>query len=456
VDVLIEGFDADAVALARLLAAEDNAVRIAGPEPEPDDATELREIGIDVQSRVDLDADPGEAEIAYLDVWTPEVAPRVTKLRERGVRLSCLGDLLLERWRGLSIGITGTAGKTTTTALVAAVLRHAGRDVAVSKGARAGNLWPTVDLLERVADNSGHHRDQPEAVLLLELTSSHLAFMQSSPSVAAVISFWPDHLELHGSLDAYRAAKEQIVRHQVPGDRVVVNAADASVGFAAATPAEAWELSLVRPVERGAFLDRERGVVVTNGTTETALGHVEGVAHPANAVAAAAIATAAGVDPRAIAPGLADAVTPPWRAEQCGTLGGVPVVDDGMAATPMKSAATLGRYPAASVVLIAGGLDDAGGGPVHATPEEAALLEQACDVVARVARVVVLFGEAARRLAPLLERRRLEHVVTSDLDTAVVTAAERTTGAGVVVFSPLFPVALADRRRFGALVRRTG
>ena len=114
VDVLIEGFDANAVALARLLAGESNAVRLASAEPEPAETRELRELGIDVQPGVDLDADPGEAEIAYLDVWTPEVAPRAAKLRARGARLSCLGDLLLERWRGPSIGITGTAGKTTS------------------------------------------------------------------------------------------------------------------------------------------------------------------------------------------------------------------------------------------------------------------------------------------------------------------------------------------------------
>ena len=79
-----------------------------------------------------------------------------------------------------------------------------------------------------------------------------------------------------------------------------------------------------------------------------------------------------------------------------------------MAATPSKGAATLARYPAGSIVLIAGGLNDAGGGTVHATPAELALLEQACDVVARVARVVVLFGEAGPRLAPLLARRQVE------------------------------------------------
>ena len=453
VDVLIEGFGPDAIALARLLAAEGNAVRIASPEPEPRAAGELRELGIDVQPSVDLDADPGDAEIAYLDVWTAEVAPRVETLRARGTRVSCLGDLMLERWKGPSIGITGTAGKTTTTALVASILRLAGVDIAVSSGARAGNLWPTADLLERI----GVATDGAGSTLLLELTSSHLAFMQSSPTLAAVISFWPDHLELHGTLEEYRAAKAQIVRCQHAGDHVVVNADDASASFADATPAGVWEISLSRRVERGAFLDRERGVVVTDGPTETVLGHIEdSSAHPANVVAAAAIAAAAGADPWTIAPGLDRAVLPPWRAAPAGTLGGVPVLDDGMAATPTKGAATLARYPAGSVVLIAGGLNDSGGGTVHASPDETDLLEQACDVVARVARVVVLFGEAGKRLKPLLARRRVELIATSDLGTAVAAAAERSFGATAVVFSPLFPVTLGDRERFAALVRRSG
>ena len=323
----------------------------------------------------------------------------------------------------------------------------------MSKGARAGNLWPTADLLERISVPA----DGPGTTLLVELTSSHLAFMRSSPTLAAVISFWPDHLELHGTLDRYRAAKEQIVRHQRPGDRVVVNADDAAAGFARATPAGVWELSVAHRVERGAYLDQERGVVVADGTTETGLGHIEGAAaHPANVVAAAAIATAAGADPSTIGPGVDSAVAPPWRAQPCGTLGGVPVLDDGMAATPSKGAATLARYPAGSIVLIAGGLNDAGGGTVHATPAELALLEQACDVVARVARVVVLFGEAGPRLAPLLARRQVELITTSDLEAAVTAAAQQADGATAVVFAPLFPVALGDRERFGALVRRSG
>ena len=463
--LLVEGFDRDAISLARLLAREGHTVRLASPADEPSEAEELRELGIHVEPHADLDTDPGPAEIAYLDVWTPEVAPRVAKLRAQGTRVSCPGDLLLERWPGPSIGITGTAGKTTTTSLTAEILRTAGIEIAVSRGARAGNLWPTGELLDRLRP-PGTTEFPSATLLLLELTSSHLAFMRSSPTLAAVISFWPDHLELHGDLGRYRAAKETIVRHQRPGDTVVVNADDASASFAAATPADLIEFSLAHPVAEGAYLDPGRGVVLADPTAETGLGPIHAhAAHPGNVVAAAAIAAAAGASPAAIEQGIRTAATLPWRAQPLpvqtqGTLAGIPVVDDGMAATPRKTQATLAAYPDHSIVLIAGGVNDAGGGRVHATPEEQTLLERACDEIARTARVVVLFGYGGARLAPLLRQRRVETLMAADLAEAVAVAAGRAAdaagAAAAVVFSPLFPLPLEERARFASLVREVG
>lgn len=157
----------------------------------------------------------------------------------------------------------------------------------------------------------------------------------------------------------------------------------------------------------------------------------------------------------AIEHGALTATPPRWRAQPAGTLMGLGVVDDGMAATPLKTAATLARYPDHSIVLIAGGLADAGGGPVHATPEEQILVERACDEIARVTRAVVVFGEAGPRLAALLRGRGVEPIETPDLEAAVAAAARSCSpGVASVVFSPLFPVSLDDRARFAALVAR--
>jgi len=456
VNVLVEGFGADAVALARYLTADHETVRLAGPEDEPPEAPGLRALGIAVAAHTDLDIDPGEADVAYLDPWTPETASRVERLRARGVRLSCLGDLLLERWPGPSVGITGTAGKTSTTALTAEILRAAGIEVAVSRGARAGNLWPTGDLLERL---DGLEGDGPAPMLLLELTSSHLAFMHSSPTVAAVISFWPDHIELHGSLARYRAAKEAIVRHQTRTDQVVVNADDESASFADLTPGSRFDFSVRRRVENGAYLDAARRIVaVRHGVDEPVGALPQETWHPANLVAAAAIATAAGATVDAIGSGISTTRSPPWRSSAAGTLAGVAVIDDGMAATPSKTAALLRSYPDKSVILIAGGSNHAGGGLVHAAPEEQTLFERACDEIARAACFVITFGHAAPRLRPCLDRNGVDMLATADLEDAVEAAALRAAAneARAVVFSPLFPVSLEDRERFRSLIEERG
>ncbi|MCY7302781.1 MAG: hypothetical protein LH654_07035 [Thermoleophilia bacterium] len=447
--ILVEGFDPDAKALARLLASEGNRVRLAGPTDEPSDAADLRARGIQVEPHADLDTDPGSAEIAYLDVWTPAVAPRVQRLKTQGTTISCLGDLLLERWPGPTLGITGTAGKTTTTALTASILQADGRPTAISQGARAGNLWPTADLLERLETAT------PDILLILELTSSHLAFMHRSPTIAAVISFWPDHLELHGDFAAYRAAKETIVRHQRPGgsDIVVVNADDASAGFAECTPAQLHEFSLTHPVANGAYTTADGDLCLANrnGVTRN-LGAVPATAHPANTVAATAIAAAAGANECAIAQGIHRHVQLPWRAQPRGLVRGVPVIDDGMAATPAKTRATLATYPERSVVLVAGGRNDAGGGRVHATPEEHALLDRACDEIARTAQLVVLFGNAGHRLAEPLRTRRVDTRTADDLESALSIAAQHLRGAHALVFSPMFPLSLEERASVEGIV----
>ena len=362
--VLVEGFDSDALALARFLAMrattlsrrqQCGASRSAG----------ARELGIKVERRRRSHQDPGAADVAYLDVWTPEVAlaSRVCGRGEAASRASA--TCCSSAGRDRRSGSPARRARRPRRHLSPRCSGASGIDVAVSAGARAGNLWPTADLLAQLeaGDSAG--------TLLLELTSSHLAFMSTSPGLAAVVSFWPDHLELHGGLEGYRAAKETIVRHQRPGDTLVFNADDASATFARATRADLVAFSMRAQVARGAYLEPDGASSLVDRGETTLLGDLPETPHPANVVAAAAIAAAAGAGPQAIAWGIADAAAPlPYRACPVGTVGGVPVIDDGMAATPGKTAATLAAYPNGSVVLIAGGMLELGAGSVHAMPEE--------------------------------------------------------------------------------------
>lgn len=164
---LVEGFDPDQIALARHLAGSgaSGLVRLAGPGPAPAEALALTAAhGVSVEAHADLDADPGPVDTAYLDVLTPDVAPRVRELRARGARVTCLRDLLLERARGLTIGITGTAGKTIAATIARQLLAAAGIPVAASTSGRLGNVWPAAELLER-SDAAPAGREPPTALV---------------------------------------------------------------------------------------------------------------------------------------------------------------------------------------------------------------------------------------------------------------------------------------------------
>ncbi|HEU0056736.1 MAG TPA: Mur ligase family protein [Gaiella sp.] len=437
--ILVEGFDRDAVVLARTLAREGHRVTLAGPGDASQQALELRASRVVVRARTSLDTEPGHHDEAFLDVWTPEVAPRVALLRESGCVVRCLGDRVLERSPVPTIGVTGTAGKTTTAAFLTYLLRTAGSTVHTGTTARAGNLWPTAELLPPPTDG----------VVLMELTSSHLCFTTHSPTIAVITCFWPDHLELHGSLERYRAAKEAIVRHQRPSDIVVANEDDdAAAAMASLSPGRHFGFSATREVEAGAFVrGPEMMLRDASGERSFALPPTLDAPRLQALLAAAATALAAGALPETLrAP-----EPPPYRAARVGRLGDTELIDDGMAATPSKTASALHEFPDASVVLVAGGELEAAGLPVHASREERKLLEEACAQARRVARLVVLFGPAATRLAPSFDRRLTLRATT--LDEAIALASTHAEGAKMLVVSPMFPLPPEDRERIAPALR---
>lgn len=448
--ILVEGFEPDAIAVARLLSAEDHDVRLAGSGAAPPAAKALAAMGVAVEENADLDADPGTPDAAYVDVWTPETSSRARRLRAAGAALTCLSDLVLERAAVPTLGVTGTAGKSTTTSFAVQLLRVAGVVVGAGTTGRAGNLWATEEL---VPDLGAEELD----VLALELTSSHLCYMRTSPTIAVVTSFWPDHLELHGGLERYRAAKETIARYQRAGDRIVVNADDvAARSFATLTPAQPWSFSTRDEVERGAFV-RDGAIVARTGAHDHVVGevndlHLDGVLLPA-ALGALAIALAYGLGPAALAPGLSRLEPLPFRAHVVGRLGDTVLVDDSLAATPTKTATTLSSYDDGAVVLVAGGERASAGLAVHASDEEHVLLEGAFEEVARASRRIVAFGPAAEPIRAGLRPGRPDVEEAESIDAAIRAAVAARGDAAAVVVSPMFPLPLEDRLRVAELLR---
>lgn len=433
--VLVEGVAPDALALARLLAAEGAHVRLLTDGPAP--------AGLSAVAAI-----PGDVDVAYLDVWTAETDQRVRALRAAGVKLSCLSDLLLERALIPTIGVTGTAGKSTTASFVAQLLRAvpSSGPVLASITARSGNLWATQESLTVLEARTGSH--------VIELTSSHLAFMHTSPHVAVVTCFWPDHLELHGTLEAYRDAKRQIVREQRAGDHLVLNADDdASLRFADGAAATVHHFSTKRPVERGAYV--EDGVVIARSSTaRIELGPVaDGPTGQAVAAAVAAV-LALGIAPERLVGVVGRLVAPSGRARAVGRVGDAVLIDDGMAATPAKTRATISRFGDRELVLVVGGELVAAGRSVHASPEERELLAAAVGEVARVSQRVVCFGPAGELLARELAGQEVEVGLVESPAQALAEGIAALGTATALVVSPMFPVSPAVRVELTKLLTR--
>ena len=414
--VVLDRLDRDGAALAALLRDRGAEVVIADHAPvvDPPEGCRLVHERLAAAQRADL---------LMVDCWTPETAAHVVAARERGISVGCLADLVLHEWLGSVIGVTGTAGKTTTARLIAHLLDCAGWDVLIPPTGRAENAWPSADTLADLVAGR-----QPD-VLVVELTSTHLAYIATSPPIAVVTSLFPDHAELHGGEGRYIAAKQRILIHQQPGDVAVL-----PPGVDALVPREGVRVVRFDPAD-----------------PEAAASGLPPFLRPNAACALAVVRDAldVGVDPD----DLASFAAPAWRGERIGDVDGVPVHHDGMAATPRKAAAFTRELPDGSALLIVGGIAETDAGMVHATPGEQRALREACAELARAGRRIVLVGPAAAQVAPLLaEIGAAETAIGPDLHWAVGEALRDLDGVERIAWVPAFPVDLADRERFADLV----
>jgi len=240
------------------------------------------------------------------------------------------------------LAVTGTNGKTTTVRMLESMLRAAG-----FAAVAAGNVGlPVVDAV-RV--------DPPYDVLAVELSSFQLYWSESvRPLAAAVLNLAPDHLDWHGSMAGYTAAKARIWA----GGMAVGNADDPAVAALLATaPGRRVGFTLAAPapgqlgVVDGMLVDNAYGDGVPLAAVD--LVRPAGRQNVANALAAAALARTYGVPPGSVRAGLAGFLPDRHRNELVDVLGGIRYVDDSKATNPHAASASLASYD--RVVWIAGG-----------------------------------------------------------------------------------------------------
>ncbi len=345
-------------------------------------------------------------------------------------------ELLYQAVRGAGsrarfVGITGTNGKSTTTALLAHILTEAG-----VPNAAGANLGPAALSLKLLPDHG---------VYVLELSSYMLERLATTRFDAAVmLNLSPDHLDRHGDMAGYAAAKRQIFARQVAGDAAFVGIDDhASRDMIAITPG-ARAISANSPADTwcdaGVLRDAVGEIVVM------ARAHALPGPHNAqNAAAAAALALTLGVPRTQIADGIISFPGLAHRQELVGTIDGVRFINDSKATNADAAARALTCYD--RLIWIAGGIAKAGGiAPLAA-------------YFPRVA-AAMLIGRDGARFAEVLARHGVVHQVVDTLDRAVPAAfsAARELGADVVLLSPAcasfdqFSGFEARGARFAALV----
>ena len=310
------------------------------------------------------------------------------------------------------VAVTGTNGKSTTVRLTEAMLRAGGLR------ARAGG---------NVGDAALELVGEPLDVAVLEVSSFQLEATESfRPHVGVILGCTPDHLDRHGSLDAYRSVKLRLFAAQRSSDIAIVNADDADLRAATETlTAERWWVSTRGPVARGAFLDAG-GIRICTPSHDVSLAHDDQTAFrgplAVNLLSALLAALAIGVEPHKAYSAVADFRALPHRMETVSDRAGIRWIDDSKATNPGAAAASLGAM-AGPVIWIAGGR---GKGTGFAEIDDRALA---------FVRSVLTIGEAADEIeAAVAGRAPVEACRT--LDVAVQRAAAIAVERDTVLLAP--------------------
>lgn len=393
------------------------------------------------------------ADLVCLSAGVSIDVPIVAEAQRRGIPLSNDAQLFLERCPAPVVGITGSSGKTTTTALVGRMLQQ-GRFLTWV----GGNIGrPLLDQLWDIKETDR---------VVIELSSFQLELMTVSPGVAAVLNVTPNHLDRHKTMAVYTAAKQRILDYQNqhdlallsmddPGSRDLAPAVRGPLAFFSARDSDA---NGDVETETGAFL-RNDAVILRLEGAEHLICHTGNIKllgrhNVLNVLAACVLAGVAG----APVPAMREVVTSftgvTHRLEWVRTLNDVHYYDDSIATAPERTVAALRAFEA-PIVLLAGGRD------------KALPWDEMAQVTLERARYVVAFGEAGELVERVLQkarcnvdRTRLEEITRIEtLEEAVSVAAGVARPGDVVLLAPggtsfdAFRDFAARGDRFQSLVR---
>ena len=447
--------------------------------PQADVREELEALGVTLAIGPQTPALLTGIDVLIVSPGVPQDAPLLQTARARGIPITAEPRIFAQGCPAPLVGVTGSSGKTTTATLVARILEASGYRTWLG-----GNIGsPLLEKVEAV---------QPQDRVVMELSSFQLLYWDAiapwpaapapwnrsqgvSPDIAAVLNITPNHLDRHPSMAHYTAAKANILAAQSPDDIAILNREDAITGAwaekgevvipaGAGQPARSFPLrarlltfGFAKPA-RGdaAWLEDEHLFLRHDGRTEIILPaheiRLRGRHNLANALAAVAIAAAAGATTDAMREAVSSFRGVPHRLEEVAVVNGVLWINDSIATAPERAIAALRSFDD-PIILLAGGRDK------HLPWEEWA------EEVQHRARIVIAFGEATPIIIDALRDKmsggRLQSVYTADdLPLAVQAARQLARPGEIVLLSPggtsfdAYPDFAARGQHFRELVRQ--
>ena len=379
------------VGVVQFLQQRGAAVTVTDVLPAEELAESLAQIDVDALEALHLgghlEKDFIAADVIVVNPAVPRSHPLLGLAREAGVMLTSEMNLFWQLRQGPVIGVTGSNGKSTTAAMIHSILRADGWSVRLG-GNIGGSLLPVVD---EIGANDW---------TILELSSFQLHDLNrlpSSPEVAVVTNFAPNHLDWHGGLDEYREAKQTIARWQCPDGISILNGDDPEVSRWCFN-GKCYRFGDRDRRSPGVFRVRDGLLLRDASGNETVTPcwnnlPVPGAHNFRNAMAAAATGLAMGVPIGAIEAGLIEFQPLPHRLQFLGEWQGRRFYNDSLATTPESAIAALDAFEE-PVVLLAGGSDKG---------------VDLSDLAARITagtKAVALMGETAEALELLIESER--------------------------------------------------
>ncbi|HBT20113.1 MAG TPA: UDP-N-acetylmuramoyl-L-alanine--D-glutamate ligase [Peptococcaceae bacterium] len=359
----------------------------------------------------------GSTDLVIVSPGVPLDVLPIKQAHEKGIPVWSELELAFRMFNAPVIAVTGTNGKTTTTALIGAMFEDAGKPVVI-----AGNIG--IPLIEKVSEITSHH------VVVVEVSSFQLECIETfKPKMGIVLNLTPDHLDRHGTLENYARAKERIFLNQSQGDFSILNYDDPRVKkMSQSTKGEVIFFSIKHTLEQGAYLFENKIYLALGDRAVPVIDRkdifIKGEHNVQNALAAVLAGAVMGLEIESMSSTLKTFKGVPHRLEFVDEIDGVKYINDSKGTNPDASIKALLAFDE-PIVLIAGGRN------------KGSDFSQFAEIVKEKARAVVLLGEAADEIYSALKEKGFYEIYKENtLEEAVYRAGKIARPGEVVLLSP--------------------